>query len=69
MIDAEFELYAETTVARLLDERTTGDERVCTACLGPVGRKSYFDGDFYCPTCVESAESYPWASTTGGMAP
>lgn len=68
MIDADFERMADGVI-RLLDERTPGDERTCARCLGPVGRTAYFDGDFYCPTCTERADDFPWRTTHGGITP
>ena len=56
-------------VVRLLDERTPGDIRFCACCLDAVDRDAYFAGHFYCPTCVERAEDYPWRTTHGGIAP
>lgn len=51
------------------DERLPGDIRFCARCLGAVDREAYFAGDFYCPTCVEHADDFPWRTTHGGIAP
>jgi len=44
-------------------ELTPGDERTCARCLKPVGRKEYFENDYYCAGCAEHANDYPWRTT------
>ena len=58
-----------TGTIRLLDERTPGDIRFCARCLEATDREPYFAGDFYCPTCVEHAEDFPFRTTHGGHTP
>ena len=52
-------------VIRLLDELHPDDDRTCVRCLGPIGRKAYFDLDYVCEPCAADWERYPWRSSDG----